>query len=300
VFSAETKTVADGRAPVKAICTASLRLLLLATVATLGFDMARQRMGQHFLGDPGWRKRILETLPRGPEDVWIEIGAGHGEMTRLLAANGRRVVAIEADPRLAEQLRNAVQSSPQEWPGVEIVAGDVLQLDFGKLADGKFRVYGNLPYYITSPILHHIFGYADRIASIHVVTQFEVAARIAARPGRRVYGYLSAACQFYAQPEIVLRIPPGAFRPPPRVTSALLRMTLPGARASLGVSDEKRFLEFIQKCFGQKRKTLRNNLRSLASNERIQTALAACGLRHDSRAEQLSLAQFAELSRKLP
>jgi len=258
--------------------------------------MARQKLGQHFLGDPAWQKRILETLPRAPDDVWLEIGAGHGEMTRLLAGQGRRVVSIETDARLAENLRQRIESYPAEWPSVEIALGDVLQLDLGKLAGGgRFRVYGNLPYYITSPILHHLFAYADQIASIHIVIQFEVAARIAARPGRREYGYLSAACQFYTRPEIVLRIPPGAFRPPPRVTSVLVRMTPPGERATLNVRDESGFLEFVQTCFGQKRKTLRNNLRALAPDDRIYAALEAGALRPDARAEQLSLAQFSAL-----
>jgi 16S rRNA (adenine1518-N6/adenine1519-N6)-dimethyltransferase len=257
--------------------------------------MARQRLGQHFLGNPAWQKRILETLARDPSDVWLEIGAGHGEMTRLLAAQGCRVISIETDARLAESLRQRIQTHPAEWPSVEIVSGDVLQLDLGKLAGGRFRVYGNLPYYITSPILHHLFGFADQIASIHVVMQFEVAVRVAARPGRREYGYLSAACQFYTRPEIELRIPPGAFRPPPRVTSALVRMALPGERASLGVRDERSFLQFVQTCFGQKRKILRNNLRAMASDDRIHAALEACAIRSDARAEQLSLAQFSAL-----
>ena len=256
--------------------------------------MARQRLGQHFLDNPAWQKRIIETLPRDPDDVWLEIGAGHGEMTRLLAGLGRRVIAIETDARLAGILRERIESPPAEQP-IEIVSGDVLQLDLGKFAGSRFRVYGSLPYYITSPILHHLFDYADRIASIHIVIQFEVAARIAAHPGRREYGYLSAACQFYTRPEIVLRIPPGAFRPPPKVTSALVRMALPGERASLGVRDDRRFLEFVQACFGQKRKTLRNNLRTIAPDECIYAALKACELRSDARAEQLSLAQFSAL-----
>lgn len=257
--------------------------------------MARQRLGQHFLGDPGWRKRILDTLPRAPDDIWLEIGAGHGEMTQLLAGSGRRVIAVEADARLAQGLQEQVGARSEAWPGVEVVRGDILSLDLAQLAGERFRVYGNLPYYITSPILQHLFNYSDRIASIHVVIQFEVAARIVARPARRVYGYLSALCQFYTRPEIVLRIPPGAFRPPPRVTSALVRMTLPGERATLVVKDEKRFLAFVGICFGQKRKTLRNNLRSVAPAQRLVEAFMACGLRPDARAEQLSLTQFAAL-----
>jgi 16S rRNA (adenine1518-N6/adenine1519-N6)-dimethyltransferase len=246
----------------------------------------------------------MDTLPRHPGETWVEIGAGHGEMTTLLAGDGRRVIAIETDAGLAERLRQQVSGNPSDWPGVEVVSADVLHADLlaltgSKLSGVRFRVYGNLPYYITSPILHHLFRWADQIASIHIVIQLEVAARIAARPGRREYGYLSVACQFYAKPEIVMRIPPGAFRPPPRVTSALVRMTLPGERAGLGITDEQRFLEFVQICFGQKRKTLRNNLRAVASDERIHEALTAGGLRADARAEQLSLAQFAGLFRDL-
>jgi 16S rRNA (adenine1518-N6/adenine1519-N6)-dimethyltransferase len=266
--------------------------------------MPRQRLGQHFLGEE-WRHKIAETLPLTPQETWLEIGAGHGEMTQLLTGDGRRVLAVETDPGLAGHLSDRIRTNPPEWPGVEVVPADVLSLDIGRLVQGQFRVYGNLPYYITSPILAHLFEWASRIASIHIVIQFEVAARIAARPGRREYGYLSALCQFYTKPEIVLRIPPGAFRPPPRVGSALMRMMLPGERASLNVADGNRFLRFVQACFAQKRKTLRNNLRAVvardrpAAEDRIGNALSATGSRPDARAEQLSLSQFAVLFEKL-
>lgn len=259
--------------------------------------MPRQKLGQHFLGHGGWRRKIAHTLPLFPGEIWIEIGAGHGEITQLLTGQSRRVIAVETDASLATRLAQRVRENPGEWTGVEVLHADVLALDLAAAGGGKMRAYGNLPYYITSPILRHLFSWADRIASIHIVVQLEVAARIVARPGRREYSYLSALCQFYTRPEIVLRIPPGAFRPPPRVASALLRMNLPGERASLGITgeDEKRFLQWIQNCFDQKRKTLRNNLRSRASDDRIRAALAACQLRPDARAEQLSLAQFAAL-----
>jgi 16S rRNA (adenine1518-N6/adenine1519-N6)-dimethyltransferase len=248
-------------------------------------------MGQHFLGNLSWRKRILESLPGAGKETWIEIGAGHGEMTQLLAEDGRRVIAIEADPRLAAGLK----ANAATWGNVEIVEGNVLRLDLEKIAGGDFRVYGNLPYYITSPILHQLFTYTERLNSIHIVIQLEVAERIVAAPGRRDYGYLSAVCQFYTRPEIAFRIPPGAFRPPPRVTSALLHMTIPGEYASLNIADENRFIQFISTCFGQKRKTLRNNLLEEMPDEHIHGALADCGLRPDARAEQLSLVQFAKL-----
>jgi 16S rRNA (adenine1518-N6/adenine1519-N6)-dimethyltransferase len=260
-------------------------------------------MGQHFLRDLGWRKRILATLPRDSNDAWIEIGAGHGEMTELLAARARRVIAIEGDSELADQYRTRLEAEANTWRCVEVISGDILTQDLGKLAGrGRFRVYGNLPYYITSPILHQLFGYSDQIDSIHIVIQLEVAERIVARPGRREYGYLSAACQFYTAPRIALRLPPGAFSPPPKVDSALVEMKFPGERARLNVGDaahEKRFLEFVQACFSQKRKTLRNNLRAMASDRRIHEALAATELRPDARAEQLSLTQFAALFLRL-
>lgn len=272
--------------------------------------MSRQPLGQHFLADPAWQRRILDTLPKDPDTTWVEIGPGHGELTRHLAQRGAKVIAIETDPRLAARLREIVAASPAEWPAVEIVERDVLKQDFSALSAGRFRVYGNLPYYITSPILHHLFHFADRIDSIHIVVQFEVAARIVARPGRRDYGYLSVASQSYTNPEIVLRIPPGAFRPPPRVTSALLRMTLPGSRSHLAfissadtsrmpVNQEEQFLKFVQLCFAQKRKTLRNNLRAVADDSAIQAALEVARLPEDARAEQLSIPQFAELFSRL-
>jgi 16S rRNA (adenine1518-N6/adenine1519-N6)-dimethyltransferase len=253
--------------------------------------MARQKLGQHFLADRGWRKKILETLNVAQDDVWIEIGAGHGEMTQLLAESGARVYAIETDSNLAEKLREQAPA----WGNVEIVQADVLTVDFQKLTQERFRVYGNLPYYITSPILRRLFDSTANIASIDIVIQLEVAVRIVAPPGRRDYGYLSILCQFFAKPEIVYKIPSGAFAPPPRVTSALLHMTLPGERATLGIRDESRFLEFLQHCFAQKRKTLRNNLRELFSDEQIAEALKSCGLTPDARAEQLNLKQFAAL-----
>ena len=253
--------------------------------------MARQKLGQHFLADRGWRRKILETLSVAENDIWIEIGAGHGEMTELLAESGARVYAIETDTKLAEKLREKSRARDN----VEIVEADVLTVDFQTLTRERLHVYGNLPYYITSPILRRLFDSTADIASIHIVIQLEVAVRIVAPPGRRDYGYLSTLCQFFAKPEIVFKIPPGAFAPPPRVTSALVHMSLPGQCATLGIRDELQFLEFLQRCFAQKRKTLRNNLRELFSDERIAAALTSCGLTPDARAEQLNLKQFAAL-----
>jgi 16S rRNA (adenine1518-N6/adenine1519-N6)-dimethyltransferase len=254
--------------------------------------MSPEKLGQHFLTDASWQERIARAI-RVDGGVWVEVGAGHGEMTGRLAQRASKVLAIELDARLARRLREAF--APHE--NVEVVESDVLAVDFGKLTGGdRFSVYGNLPYYITSPILHRLFENADRIVAIHVVMQFEVGARIVARPGRRDYGYLSVVSQWFSQPEIAFRIPPGAFRPRPKVASALVTLRMPGARATNVVQDERRFLDFVKECFAAKRKTLRNNLRPRLG-PRIESVLEGTGLSADARAEQLAIPQFATLFR---
>jgi len=261
--------------------------------------MTRQRLGQHFLIDPGWRQKIARAIgleTSSSQAPWLEIGAGHGEMTRLLAATGVPVFAVELDSALARRL--ATLSA--DHPNLHVIHGDVLHLDLARVLPlGPMRIYGNLPYYITSPILHRLFEFAERIEVIHLVIQLEVALRLAARPGSRSYGYLSVATQYFTRPEIVLRILRGAFRPPPKVTSALVTLRLPGERGRLTIHDEQRFFDFVKLAFAQKRKTLANNLRPLASPEISGVAFAKLGLRPDARAEQLSVAEFAALFRLL-
>lgn len=212
-------------------------------------------------------------------------------MTRELLRAGAQVTAIELDAPLVA----ALERISAEEPRLRVVPGDVLAVDLAPLLDAGTRVYGNLPYYITSPILTRLFEYAHRIRTIHIVIQLEVAVRMTARPGRRDFGYLSVLTQYFSRPEIEFRIPPGAFRPRPKVTSALVRLTLPGERAGLGVADDAAFLRFVQTCFAQKRKTLANNLRAQFPAERVQTLLGAAGLQGKVRAEELSVEKFARL-----
>ena len=254
--------------------------------------MSPERLGQHFLADASWQERIARAV-RMDNGTWVEIGAGHGEMTSRLAERASKVFAVELDPRLARRLREVTASRAN----VEVVESDVMAVDFEKLTGGRrFSVYGNLPYYITSPILHRLFEHAERISAIHIVIQLEVAVRIAAQPGRRDYGYLSVVSQWFGRPEIVFRIPPGAFRPPPKVASALVSFRMPGERAQISVDHESEFLDFVKECFAQKRKTLRNNLRARLG-EKAEDVLRGAGLSSDARAEQISITQFAELFR---
>lgn len=265
--------------------------------------MARQRLGQHFLSDAGWREKIARAIgvspygmhrPQAPgkDYCWVEVGAGHGEMTEHLLKSGVPVIAVEIDPPLIERL----QKLTQVHPNLSVVSGDVLQTDLASVAKGRrMHIYGNLPYYITSPILHHILQYANQIDEIHIVIQLEVAQRLTARPGNRLYGYLSVVTQFYARPEFVLRLPRGAFRPPPEVGSALVSLRLPGEGAKLQIADPLAFLEFVKNCFAQKRKMLSNNLRALAAPDHVRSILKGLTLREDARAEQLTVAQLAGL-----
>lgn len=272
--------------------------------------MAPRRLGQHFLASAAWRERIAravlgasaqasasapasEAAGQG-DDQWIEIGAGHGEMTSLLARHASRVIAIELDDKLLLRLRQQTA----KLSNVTVIAGDVMALDLAALTDAKpFRAYGNLPYYITSPIVHRLLEHAERLQAAFLVVQLEVAARMTARPGRRDYGYFSAFTQFYSKPEILLRIPPGAFQPPPKVSSALVALRFPGERARLDatfrIEDEAVFVRFLKICFAQKRKTLRNNLRSVMAEERANAVLRECGIAENARAEEMGLAQFA-------
>ncbi|HUL32833.1 MAG TPA: 16S rRNA (adenine(1518)-N(6)/adenine(1519)-N(6))-dimethyltransferase RsmA [Candidatus Eisenbacteria bacterium] len=269
--------------------------------------MTRQKLGQHFLGDAGWREKIARAIhvsPHGMETTaadapaycWIEIGAGHGEMTEHLVRSGAPVYAIELD----EALIGRLQWLAGKHPNLTVVSGDVLQTDLAKLAAGRrMKIYGNLPYYITSPILHHFFTFAPQIEEIHMVIQLEVALRLTARPGTKLYGYLSVATQFYTRPEFIFKLPPGAFRPPPKVASALVTLRIPGQGTRDGFERPEDFLEFVKLCFGQKRKTLANNLRPLAAPERAREILKGLRLREDARAELLNVEQFAEVYRAI-
>jgi 16S rRNA (adenine1518-N6/adenine1519-N6)-dimethyltransferase len=252
--------------------------------------MSPEKLGQHFLADSSWQERIANAV-RIDGGVWVEIGAGHGEMTTRLAKRASEVFAIELDARLASRLREVVAPCKN----VVVVESDVMAVDFEKLTKGeRFSVYGNLPYYITSPILHRLFEHVERIAAIHIVIQFEVAERIAAQPGSRDYGYLSVVSQWFGRPEIAFRIPPGAFRPPPKVDSALVSFRMPGARKENSVVDENAFLDFVKECFAQKRKTLRNNLKARLG-ARAEEVLREVGLSADARAEELTVSQFVAL-----
>lgn len=258
----------------------------------------RPKLGQHFLADNRVRERIVERLDCQQSDCWLEIGAGHGEMTELLAARAAKVLAVETDARLVDQLRQRFEPSTT----VEVIHADILKVSLVELAGQlgqRLRVYGNLPYYITSPILTHLFDSLTHLKDILALMQREVAERLVAAPGRRDYGYLSALAQFHTEPKLLLRIPSGAFRPPPRVESALVRLAPPGVGAGLSENEAGRFIRFLSLCFRQKRKTLFNNLRRAFPAGQLREALVTEGRSLRARAEELTVLELLSLHRRL-
>ena len=221
----------------------------------------------------------------------IEIGPGKGALTESLLSLAKKVVAIEVDPYLVHYLRQKFRE-PIDLGRFVLVDGDVLKTDLS--AWGRAVVAGNLPYYITSPILEKTFAMGQAWERSVFMVQAEVAARLAASPGSRAFGYLTVQAQLYSRPEVLFTVPRTAFRPPPKVDSAVIRLDPRDAGSDLGIVDRAAFLRFAAACFRQKRKTLRNNLAPVYGKQRVDS-LEETRLR----AEQLSLADLAGLYHKI-
>ncbi len=258
----------------------------------------RPKLGQNFLVSPTAQAAIADALGDISHRTVVEIGPGRGAITRILARRARRLVAVELDRELAAALR----AEFAEQPGVEILSQDVLETDLAALRSGpdeKLLIVGNLPYYITSDILLKLFAAGDSVERAVVMIQREVAERVAAQPGTSDYGLLSATAQLYAGVEQLLRLPPSAFSPPPRVHSTVLRLTMHPRFGELGVSPDA-FLLFLRIAFAQKRKMLGKNLRTAGYDSgRVAAAFAACGISPQARAEELGLPTMACLIQHL-
>src|SRR3982074_1142269 len=236
--------------------------------ATVTSNSRKPKMGQHFLSSESAAQRIVEALGDVSEATVLEIGPGRGAITDLLARRARRLIAVELDRVMSAQLR--MKFSMQ--PNVEIIEGDILKIELetvfgakpGSLRTGlnfapePARVIGNLPYYITSDILLRLLEYHRYFSTIVLMVKKEVADRLAASPGSRDYGLLSATVQLYGRVEQLFTLPPAAFSPPPKVYSSVVRITIKPRLKSLRVS-EAEFIAFLKLCFGLKRKTLWNN-----------------------------------------
>ncbi len=222
----------------------------------------------------------------------IEIGPGRGALTESLLARADKVAAVEVDTVLVHYLRQKFREAIESGQ-LEVIEGDILKADLGSLHPRPV-IAGNLPYYITSPILEKTFSSGCGWERAVFLVQAEVAARITAAPGSRDFGYLSVLVQVHSTAELLFPVSRGAFHPPPKVDSAVVRLTPRDAAAELGLTDVRAFLKFAQQCFRMKRKTLRNNLGPAYGIEKI-SALPEAKLR----AEQLGVAELAALYRKL-
>jgi 16S rRNA (adenine1518-N6/adenine1519-N6)-dimethyltransferase len=259
----------------------------------------KPKLGQNFLVDDAARHAIVDALGDISQRTVIEIGPGHGAITEILATRCQRLIALELDRALAAELAFRLRDQPQ----VQIFEADVLKTDLRSLIpEGETAdVIGNLPYYITSDILLKLFaaGSAGLIARAVLMMQREVADRVAAAPGVRDYGLLSATAQMNALVDLLFTLPPSAFSPPPEVYSTVLRLQFAPRFRELGV-DAVGFDNFLRQCFAQKRKTLQNNLRAAGhSAEQIAAAWPA-SIPVLARAESLPLEPMAELYRALP
>ena len=268
----------------------------------------KPKLGQHFLVSEDFAGRVVDALGDVSQSTVLEIGPGRGILTSLLARRARRLIAVELDRVLAAQLRLKFGMARN----VEIIEADILAIDFDSLFGPKpglsrpginlkpepMRVVGNLPYYITSDILLRLFEFSKYFDSIVIMVQREVADRIAAQPGGRDYGMLSATAQLYGRVEKLFTLPPGAFVPPPKVHSAVLRMTIDPKQEKLGVAGDG-FIDFLRLSFGQKRKTLWNNLKAKYAGAELKRALAEAKVKATARAETLSLEESAAVYRAL-
>ncbi|MDR2881081.1 MAG: 16S rRNA (adenine(1518)-N(6)/adenine(1519)-N(6))-dimethyltransferase RsmA [Azoarcus sp.] len=261
--------------------------------ARTGGHIARRRFGQNFLTATGVVTRIVEAIRPRPGETMVEIGPGLGALTRSLLERIGHLHVVEIDRDLIAHLREHFD------PGcLTIHEGDALEFDFGALcAEEKspLRVVGNLPYNISTPLLFHLAGFASRLRDGHFMLQKEVVMRMVAAPGTAEYGRLSVMLQYRFRMERLFDVPPGAFRPAPKVTSSIVRM-IPLPAETHEAHDETRFARIVAAAFAQRRKTLKNALRDFLD----ETTLEALGFDPGLRGERLSVADFVVIANNCP
>ena len=260
---------------------------------------AKRSLGQNFLVDRHYQQRIVASLdPRKGETI-LEIGPGRGALTQWLVETEADVIAIETDSELIPDL----EKSFGRYANFRLIRADALEFDFGSLAsrNDRYRVIGNLPYNISTPLLSRLIEYRGSISELIVMLQREVVERMIAQPGGKEYGYLSVMMQMYSRLESLFDVPPGAFRPSPKVHSTVCHARLL-EETRVKVADENQFRETAQIIFAQRRKTLLNNLRAgrsrlgLSDDRNYEPLLITCGIDLTRRGETLSIAEIAQLS----
>lgn len=248
--------------------------------------MAKKHLGQNFLFDPSILHNIIRSADLSDRDTVVEIGPGPGRLTRLLAERVKKVIAIELDPHLYHKLTEELQ----DLDNIDLVLGDALKFPFERL--DRFKVVANIPYYITTPIIFRLIEAAQKLESMTLTIQKEVAERIVAGPGTKAYGVLSIMVQFRTEPDLKFIIPKEAFRPAPKVDSAVIHMKL-RSQPAVAVTDEALFGRIVKTAFSQRRKTLSNSLKVFGN---IRDILLQAGIDPQRRPETLGLPEFARVS----
>jgi len=249
---------------------------------------ARKRFGQNFLSDPQFILRIVDTIRPAAGELILEIGPGQAAISTPLADSGAELHLLEIDRDLAGRLERSFASSPN----VYVHTGDALQTDFSRLTDDRrFRLVGNLPYNISTPLLFHVLQWKDRVIDMHFMLQQEVVKRMAADPGSKAWGRLSVMCQVQCEVSNLFNVPPEAFSPSPRVQSSFVRL-VPRTAPPTMIRDWDGFERVVNQAFSMRRKTLRNSLKTLLDASRIEAAGIDPGLRP----EVLGIEQFAALA----
>jgi 16S rRNA (adenine1518-N6/adenine1519-N6)-dimethyltransferase len=260
------------------------------------FVRARKSLGQNFLVDKNAVERLIGSCGLTKDDVVIEIGPGTGLLTREIAPKVKQLTAVETDPRFCETLTEEFRGS-----NVRIVHADFLKVDMSELAEKgqAVKVIGNLPYYITTPIITAIIESRDRFSELFMTVQLEFAERIAAKPGGKEYGAFTCFVQFYAEPTLLFKIKSSSFKPRPKVDSCFMKLAL-RQHPLFDVPDKSFLFKIIRTSFQQRRKTLSNALSALFAKDEIAVALARVGIDPQRRPESMSLADFVSLSAQLP
>lgn len=259
-----------------------------------------KRRGQNFLIDPVAVAKIVNNACEEMDHV-IEIGPGIGSLTQVLLQRAKKVVAIEIDPLLVQVLKKEFK----DFENLKIIEGDALDFNLDSIAREQFsentedyKVVGNLPYYVTTPIIFHIFENARSASRATVMMQKEVAERISAQPGSKNYGSLSVACQYFSQPEVVSKVSHKLFFPQPEVESVVLKLHIRDC-PPVSLKDEQLFFKIVRAAFNQRRKTVLNAISNVIpdlSKEQAAAILRASGIESSRRGETLEIAEFAEIS----
>jgi len=254
----------------------------------------KKRLGQNFLFDRNIQKKIIGACDFKPSDIVLEIGSGRGELTECIAGKVAFVYALEIDSILC----NFLEARLESFTNIKIIHHDVLKLDFKKTFQAiknKIKVIGNIPYYISSPILEYLLKFKNKISVIFIAVQKEFARRIIAVPGSKTYGAFSCFIQYYFEPKILFCIKKTSFSPQPKVDSCLIRFKI-RPKAGVKVKDEELFFKIIRAAFGKRRKTLRNSLANIVLKKDLERFFNKFGIDRNIRPENLSLKDFANLS----